>query len=170
VTALRRRVAPLLLVAVAVAGCGSTVTPSAAPSASAGPSPAEPSLTPIPGGKPTPAATLPTTTQTEFGEIWDALPPSWPTLPGQSESEVGSDASERLVVKGTPRDLAGQLRTALEAAGWHVDVGLPLEDGSVVVDATHAPNGCQVHAQFFGSAATDPDTLLVYYGAKCPFA
>ena len=169
-TALRRRVAPLLLVAVAVAGCGTTVAPSASPSPSARPTPAEPSLTPVPGGKPTPVATLPTTTETEFGEIWDALPPSWPTLPGQSESEVGSDASERLVVKGTPRDLAGLLRTELEAAGWRVDVGSPLEDGSIVLDATRAPNGCKVHAQFFGSGSTDPDTLLVYYGAKCPFA
>jgi hypothetical protein len=170
VTALRRRVALLLLVALAVAGCSANVAPSASRSASVRPSAAEPSLTPVPGGKPTPLPTLPTTTETEFGLIWDALPPSWPTLPGQSESEVGSDASERLIVKGTPRDLAGQLRTELEAAGWRVDVGSPLEDGSIVLDATHAPNGCKVHAQFFGSASTDPDTLLVYYGAKCPFA
>lgn len=169
-TALRRRVAPVLIVAVAIAGCATTVTPSSPRSASARPSGAGPSLTPVPGGKPTPVATLPTTTETEFGPIWDAVPPSWPSLPGQSESEVGSDASARFVVKGTPRDLAGQLWTALEAAGWHVDVGSPLEDGSIVLDATHAPNGCKVHAQFSGSAATDPDTLLVYYGAKCPFS
>ena len=171
VTALRRRVASVLLVAVAVAGCGSTVKPSASPSASARPSAAEPSLTPVPGGNPTPEATLPTTTETDFGPVWDALPATWPRFPGQSQSEVGTDASDRLIVHGRPIELAGQLDAALTKLGWTVDVGSPLEDGSVVLDASGAPVGCKAEARFAPNPPDgDPVIIDVYYGAKCPFS
>jgi len=130
-----------------------------------------PSLSPVPGApSPTPAPTRPGTTKTEFGVIWDALPPSWPRLPGQSQSEVGSDASEMLVVKGKPVALARLLEMALEAKGWSVDVGSPLEDGSVVLDATGPTKGCKAHVVIGeNSPGSNDGTALVYYGAGCPF-
>ena len=56
---------------------------------------AAPSLTPVPGGPADPAvrATVgpPTTTDiNEFGTIFDALPPSFPKLPGQEPAETGA--------------------------------------------------------------------------------
>ena len=171
-TATLRRVA-LLLLGLAVAACTTAVAPSASPARRSG-APA-PSLTPVPGAaSPTPRPTLPPTSKPEsnpaIGPIWEALPPSWPALPGQSESEVGTDASSMLRVNGQPVALAGQLRTALQARGWTVDVGSPLEDGSVVVDATHEPAGCRLEAQFHPDQVGSNDGgLVVYYGAACPF-
>ena len=173
-TAPLRRVAPLLLIAVALAlaGCGSNVSPSATGTARTS---AAPVLTPVPGApSPTPAPTPPPTSIPEsnpaVGPIWDGLPASWPTLPGQSESEIGTDASTMLVVKGDAQVLARQLAAALTQLGWTVDVGSPLEDGSVVLEATHQPVGCRAQAQLFGSHdGSDDGTEVVYYGAGCPF-
>jgi len=171
VTAPVRRVAPLLLIAV-LAACASNVLPSATPTAR--PS-AEPTLTPVPGApsttpKPTPPPTSIPESNPAFGPVWNALPGSWPVLPGQSESEIGTDASIILVVKGTPKALAARLEKALKQLGWTVDVGSPLEDGSVVLDATHEPVGCRAQAQLFGSHDGSNDgTEVVYYGAACPF-
>jgi hypothetical protein len=171
VTVLVRRVAPLLL-AVIVVACGSTTTPS---SPSRAPGASRPALTPVPGApSPTPPATLPPTSVPEsdpaLGPIWNALPPSWPTLPGQSQSEVGSDASDQLLANGEPTSLARTLSNALTKLGWTVDVGSPLEDGSIVLDASHPPDGCRTHVRFESNGGTgDPVRLLVYYGAACPF-
>jgi hypothetical protein len=152
------------------AGCGSTPPPPI-PSATVttAHSPAAPSLTAVPGA-PSPAATLPATSDTDFGKVWDAVPSSWPKMPGQSEGGVASDASASLVVRGQPVALAGVLAAALEKRGWNVDVGSPLEDGSVVLDATAQPPGCKAQARFSPDApGSDTDTLLIYYGATCPF-
>ena len=154
-----------------VAACGS----SPAPTSRSSPLPAATAdLTPVPnpaGPAASAAPTLPATTIVEgFGAIWDALPASWPVLPGQSQSEVGSDGSERLVVKGDSRALARQLAGALEERGWTVDIGSPLEDGTVVLDAVGPTEGCRVEARFSPpSPGDDIGTLLVYYGARCPF-
>ena len=114
--------------------------------------------------------TLPATTQTPFGLVWDGLPPSWPALPGQSESEVGTDASANLVVHGDPLALAHLLRDTLVASGWSVDIGSVLEDGSVVVDATGASKACKAQARFTPNRPGSLDGgVLIYYGAACPF-
>lgn len=169
-TALVRRVAPLLLLGL-LTGCGTSTAPSA--SATRGPT-AEPSLTPVPGApSATPERTLPPTsvpeTNANLGPIWDALPPSWPVLPGQTQSEVGSDASDQLIVKGRPVALAGQLGAALTSLGWSVDIGSPLEDGTVVLDASAPPKGCAAEVRFEGPPGDDTVRLLVYVGAACPF-
>jgi hypothetical protein len=166
-----RRSGPLVLALLLVlAGCGSSIPPSPAPSRQPAPTP---SLTPVPGGAgatPTPTA-VPTSQAEGFGTIWDALPRSWPRLPGQSQSEVGTDASEGLVVKGDTAALARRLRDALEQQGWTVDVGTPLEDGSIVLEATGAAAGCKAEARFSApEPGDDIVSLLVYYGASCPFS
>jgi hypothetical protein len=151
VTAPRRRVASLLRsvaaigLACAFAACSSTVrpSPSVRPSTSSRPSAAAPSLTPVPGGPSvTPAPSLPTTSEVEFGRIWDAVPKSFPKLAGQSESEIGTAASGQFVVNGEVSALVQQMRTALTELGWTVDVGSPLEDGSVVIEARGPATGC----------------------------
>jgi hypothetical protein len=154
-----------------VAGCLSTQQPPRpSPDVTATGSPVAPSLTAVPGAS-SPSPSGPATTNTDFGKVWDALPPSWPAMPGQSASGVASDASASLVVKGQPVALARVLAAALETRGWKVDVGSPLEDGSVVLDATMQPAGCKAEARFSPDApGSDTDTLLVYYGATCPFS
>ena len=181
------RAATLALASGLLVACGSSPVPPAPSGPSVGPptapsatasvakpslTPGQPSLTPVPGAPSSaPPTPLPSTTNAEFGRVWDALPPSWPEMPGQSESEIASGASAGLNVNGAPVALAKLLATELERRGWHVDVGSPLEDGTVVVDATHAPAGCKVEARFSGdAAASDPGTLIVYYGAACPFS
>jgi hypothetical protein len=171
VTATLRRVAPLLL-GLLVAACGSTASPSPQPSPSrstsqSSASPAAPGLTPVPGGKPTPAATRPTTTDTAWGRIWDDVPPSFPKLPGQARTEPEEPASAVFLVNGDASALAAELRTSLAQAGWAVDVGSPLEDGSVVLEATGAPTGCKLEVRFTPRSGTV--TVLVLYGAACPF-
>jgi hypothetical protein len=129
----------------------------------------------VPGApSPTPSSSLPPTsvpeTNANVGPIWDALPPSWPAFPGQSQSEVGSDATDQLIVKGEPGALARQLGAELTRLGWSVDIGSPLEDGTVVLDARGAPRGCIAQVRFEGSSGDVTVRLLVYYGAGCPFA
>jgi hypothetical protein len=169
VTALRRRVAPLLLVAAAVAGCGSSVRPAASPSASPRSSVAEPSLTPVPGGKPTPAATLPTTTETEFGRIWDGIPDSFPRLQGAAPADQPGPASAiyAVVVRDLETAIADN-EQKLVNQGWTVDVGSPLEDGTVVFEATRAPKGCKLEERFTPMSGSLIITVL--YGAACPFS
>jgi hypothetical protein len=163
---------PVLFVvaAIVVIGCGSATPATPVRTASVAP---KPSLTPVPGrpgATPSPTA-VPTSVAEGFGPIWDALPSSFPTLPGQSQSEVGSDASEGLVVRGQPVALARRLGDALRQQGWTVDVGSPLEDGTVVLEASGTPDGCKVEARFEPpSPGDDLGRLLIYYGASCPFS
>jgi hypothetical protein len=174
VTAPQRRAAfpahPFLgsLLALILVACG--------PSSASTPPSAEPSLTAVPGGPASPVIGAsvgpPTTSNVEgFGEIWDALPASWPAFPGQSASEIGSDASQALVVKGDPAALAIQLRRTLEQrGGWTVDIASALEDGTVVLEAIGPAEGCRVRAKFTpNTPGSDLGTLQVYYGARCPW-
>ena len=163
--ALRRRAAPLLrpllfiALAIVVVGCGSTT-------------PASPQLTAVPGGNASPIAgpsvQLPTTTDTEFGTIFDALPPSFPKLPGQAPAETGAGAtSGSFAVNLSAAEASASLASALAEAGWGIDVGSPLEDGSVVLHATRAPAGCKLEARFTPLSGTV--IMSVLYGASCPF-
>ncbi len=158
-----------LAVAVVLSGCAAATSPKPSPT---GRPTAAPNLTPVPGGPSNvpSASPVPTSEAEGFGPIWDALPPSWPTLPGQSQSEVGTDASEGFVVKGDPEALIGRLRDDLEQRGWTVDVGSPLEDGTIVLEATGPAKGCTAEARLAPPAPGDNiASLLVYYGASCPF-
>ena len=145
------------------------MSPSASTPASArlSPSPAEP--TAVPGApSPTPAPTLPSTTNTEFGKIWDALPKDFPKLPGQTPTELSTPASGTFVVNGKAKTLAATFRKLLTDAGWTADVGSPLEDGSVVLEAQGPPAGCKTEVRFTPLSGTVVVTVL--YGASCPFS
>jgi hypothetical protein len=170
VTALRRRVAlPVLLGAlVALAGCGSTVAPSSRPTASPTVASPAPSLTAVPGGKPTPIATLPTTSQTEFGRIWDDVPSSFPRPAGASAGDDPSPESAVFVaLVGEPKGVSQGIGQALTRMGWSVDAGSPLEDGTIVMEATGSPDGCKAEIRYtpLGGSVI----MRVLYGAACPF-
>jgi hypothetical protein len=171
VTALGRRVAfPSLRFAVVVAvlgtlvGCGSTAAPSTVP---VGSSPT-PRLTVVPGGNPTPVATLPTTTETGFGRIWDDVPSSFPRPSGASVVDDPTPASAVFVaLVGEPKDVSHGIEQALTKMGWSVDAGSPLEDGTIVMEATAPPDGCKAEIRYtrIGGSVM----MKVLYGAACPF-
>jgi hypothetical protein len=181
VTALRRRAAeplvPILVIALAVAvvACayGSVGGPASAPSAGSS-SAAGPSLGAVPAGHASPVveATVgppTTTTVAGFGKIDDALPASFPKLAGQEPADTGAGATSGMfVVNGTPAASSTALKTALVAQGWSVDVGSPLEDGTVVLEATHVPAGCKTEVRFTPVSGTV--MMSVLYGASCPFS
>lgn len=173
--ALRRRAAdsPLLVVAAGLvllaflAAC----SPATNPSPTARPSGADP--TPVPGASATPAlqpsVVLPTTTDTEFGRIWDAVPPSFPKLPGQQPVETGAGpTSGSFAVNMPPVDAARLMAAALTRLGWTADVGSALEDGTVVLDAGGLREGCAAEVRFAPLSGTV--VMSVLYGAECPFS
>lgn len=154
-------------------GCGSTTTTassSAAPaSASTGPV-----LTPVPGasdavGSPIGSPSQ-TETQTEVGRIWDSLPPSFPRISGAIPTETGSGPTSGTFAVGTNLASAvATMKAGLTGLGYNVDVGSPLEDGSVVLDAGGgAEPDCRIEVRFTPLSGTI--SMAVLYGAACPFS
>jgi hypothetical protein len=163
-------VVPIVTIALAVlaAGCGPT-TSTQAPAGSPGRSAV---LTPVPGGPASPVvgATIapPTTTETEFGTIFDALPPSFPKLLGQEPAETGAGpTSGSFAANMSVGDARKIIEVSLVAQGWTVTVGSPLEDGTVVLEAKGAA-GCKTEVRF--TALSGTVMMSVLYGAACPFS
>jgi hypothetical protein len=159
-----------LVLAVLLTGCGPDV---AVPPASRAPgaSKASPNLTAVPGGPASavlgPSIGPPSTTQTAFGTIFDRLPASFPRLPGQEPADTGEGAtSGSFAVNLDARAASQAMQTALIAGGWTADVGSPLEDGSVVLEAARS-NGCKAEVRFTPRSGTV--LMSVLYGSKCPF-
>ena len=163
-------VVPIVTIALAVfaAGCGptpNTQAPARSPGSSIG-------LTPVPGGPASPVvgATIgpPTTTETEFGTIFDALPPSFPKLLGQEPAETGAGpTSGSFAANMSVADARKIIEVSLVAQGWTVAVGSPLEDGSVVLEAKGTA-GCKAEVRFTPRSGTV--MMSVLYGAACPFS
>ena len=179
-TAPRRRAAhllpPILAIALVVGAAACSPSASILPSRSAAASPSNaptPSLTPVPGGPSSPPAGaslgVPSTTETEFGRIWDALPPSFPVPPGSIRTDPpGGPSSGSFAVGMTVADAAQAMATALTALGWTVDVGSALEDGTVVLDAGGLREGCAAEIRLTPLSGTV--NMSVLYGADCPFS
>ncbi len=171
-TAPRRRAAiplvPILAIAftLVAAGCG----PDAARATPAPSRPSAPDLTPVPGAPGTnPSNDVPTTTTDVdgFGPIRDAVPPSFPRLAGQEPADTGAGpTSGAFAVNMTAAAASAAMQAKLTTAGWSADVGSPLEDGSVVLEATGAPPGCKAEVRFTPTSGTT--TMSVLYGASCP--
>ena len=170
-----RSLVPILAIALALLGAACNPSATSSPSRSATtPSTAPvPTLTAVPGGPSSPAgsppASLPTTTKTDFGRIWDALPPSFPTLPGQQPADPGTGpTSGSFVLNMTAEDAARAMAAALTNLGWTADVASALEDGTVVLDAGGAREGCATEVRFTPMSGTV--VMSVLYGAECPFS
>jgi len=154
-----------------------TPAPSGTPVPTATPSPA-PSLTPVPGGPSGPAASPvlgptagpPTTTEVQgFGQIFDSLPPSFPKLLGATPAETGmGPTSGAFAADMEPKTASDLILMLLRSAGWSVETGSPLEDGTVVLDATHEPAGCKAQVRF--TPVSGSLIMSVLYGASCPFS
>jgi hypothetical protein len=111
----------------------------------------------------------PTTTDVEgFGRIQDRVPASFPRLPDQTESEIGSTTSGMFVSNLDPGAASRSMRDALTAQGWTVDMGTPLEDGTVVLVASGRQPGCKAEVRF--TPASGSILMSVLYGASCPSA
>jgi hypothetical protein len=157
---------------VTACGVGGVPTPAASRLAASSPASPRPSLTAVPGGPASPvvgaSVGLPTTTKTDFGTIFDALPPSFPKLPGEEPATTGSGASSgSFAVNVGASAASAAIKSGLEALGWTVDVGSPLEDGSVVLEGSRGTSGCKAEVRFTPVSGTVIMTVL--YGASCPF-
>jgi hypothetical protein len=165
VTAPARFAAAVGLLFAIVGACG----PAVAPRLSA--SPAGPGLTPVPGAASappaSPAASLPGTTDTEFGRIWDGLP-AWFPIPAGAVAIDDRAPSSGSYALGMDVDSATRtIADALRARGLSVNVGSPLEDGSVVIDVGGAAEGCVSEVRLTPRSGTV--SMSVLYGASCPF-
>ena len=162
----------LVSACVTIAACG-TVEPSVPP---ASPSPAgasaTPDLTPVPGGSTAASpglASPPTQSDTAWGRIWDALPPSFPLPPDAVPTETREGpASASLAVGAAPQSTASFMQSALTAAGFSIEsVEGPSEDGSVTISAVGADPACLAQVRVVPLSGTT--NVVVLYGAGCPF-
>jgi len=175
----------LALVALLVAACGSA-TPSPSPSTSAAASIADvasptpvptapasgepPAPTIVPGGQtvePGPAKTRVPTTQTDWGEILDAVPDDFPRYPGSKAAEPPPEPVSAAFTAAAGVDaVARWYREALAAAGYAtLDLSDPLEDGSRVLDSQGDLPECQVQTTF--TPAGESTVITVLFGAGC---
>ena len=158
--------AVLLAAAGIVAACtpGPTGTPTGATPVPLPPTAAGPSATPGPS--------LPTQTDTEWGRIWDALPPWFPIPDGSQPTETGAGpvtAELQLPAgSGTATEIAQDFRAAFQQAGFaSVNVDGPLEDGSVTVSVPGFDGACRIEVQVVPLGSVVVARIL--YGADCPF-
>jgi hypothetical protein len=109
-----------------------------------------------------------TQSDTEWGRIWDALPPSFPSPNGAiPATDTGEGAtSAQLSVPRSVGDVAGFFVAELGATGWTVNRDGPLEDGSIDVTATKG-DACQLAISVL--PVGDGSLVKVLYGAGCPF-
>jgi hypothetical protein len=147
-------------------GC-SAGTGATGPGASSSPAAPIESSSASPGGA-SAAATV-GQTETDWGRIWDALPPDFPVYPGaapSAEAETGPVSGIFALNGVEAKVVALWTRAALERASFATE-GLngPLEDGSFVLESTGS-DGCrvQVSAAPLGSVTT----VTIRYGAACP--
>lgn len=152
--------------AIALAACSSAGSP-------ASPSPSSPpaiTATPTTSTAASNAGSATSQSDTDWGRIWDSLPPGFPTIPGSTPSEEAASgpASATFTVSGgSANAIATALQTQLTAAGYTtVALGGPLEDGTYTLDMTGQPAGCmlQVRASPLGGVTT----VTILYGAACP--
>lgn len=107
-------------------------------------------------------------TDTDWGRIWDTLPADFPLYPGATVSDEAATgpASATLVVDGDAADdIDSWTSEQLSGAGYDIESGAALEDGSHILEAESA-TGCrvQVTATPLGSLTT----ITILYGASCP--
>ena len=160
----------VVLVALAVLACDAT--PTITPLVSTAPSLPSGTPTAIPGsstqGSPA-VPSEPTQTNTQWGRIWDALPPAFPQPAGSTPAgPIGRGPSSGEVdVSAGPAIVSSFYVTALGRLGYLVlGVQGPLEDGSRVIDA-RGDAGCRLQMTVVPLGGVTHVTIL--FGASCPF-
>lgn len=172
--------ASLLALASLLAACGDT-GPTRTPDGTAGPAPGasepaltpnptEPALTPVPGGtsEPAPSGEV-TQTDTAWGRIWDALPPSFPRYPGSIPTEaIDGPVSGSFAIGAPAQEATAAMQAALELAGYStVALSGPFEDGSLVIESSGEAPGCRIETRLTPLSGTVQMTVL--FAAGCPF-
>jgi hypothetical protein len=159
----RWRPVVVLLAGLLAAACGAGTTTPSTRGGTAAPDVSAPAVS-----QPAASDTTADQTDTEWGRIWDTVPSGFPTYPGSTESEVGTEpASAVRVIDGAePSAIASWMDQHLKAASFDSD-GLsgPFEDGSYVADASGAA-GCRVQVRVAPTGGTT--TITVLYGGACP--
>ena len=116
------------------------------------PSAGAPSLTPVPGGAsdaPEPVPTRIGTTQTDWGEILDDLPSTFPAYPNAEPAEVPDTVSAaRLGARPTPTPSPRGTATRSPRAATRWSCPTPAEDGSQVLDAQADLPECRIQMTF----------------------
>jgi hypothetical protein len=157
-----------LIVLILLAGCaGASGCSLSAPGPPTGTSPSGPSLTPVPGGAT--AEVPPTWTDTTWGRIWDALPPSFPLPVGSVPTEPGEGpVSGTFAVGASAEQAADSVMAGLMRRRYTIEArSNPSEDGSVVIDAVGAAPDCRVQVRLTPLSGTTH--MVVMFGAGCPF-
>lgn len=176
--------------AVVLAACGSGTTGSPIPSsvgtpaattASTGPTSAPVTTqTAAPTSAPTTAPTeepdesparsaVTTQTDTEWGRIWDAVPPGYPRYPGSAAADDAGPEPVSLAYAIPQTDaepISIWMQTAMETATYSTEaLSGPLEDGQFVLDSV-GDDGCRIET----TMAPQGGLILVTvrYGAACP--
>jgi hypothetical protein len=158
-----RRLVPFLPFALLLAACASNASTS--PS-----SPPATSIEPSPSAATAARSTAPQAgqTDTEWGRIWDALPPGFPRYPGAAAADDASaaPASGRYAVNGgDPEEIAAWLQAAMETATFSTDVSGPLEDGSFTLDSM-GDGKCRIQTTI--APLGEMTFVTVLYAADCP--
>jgi hypothetical protein len=154
------------LVALVLIGCSTAPSngPSSAPSPSAAASPTD-----VPGSaglSPSPGEV--SQTDTDWGRIWDAVPPTFPRPPGSSGAQpIGREpTSADLELEGDAAGVIEFYQTMLKPPNFETDKQGPLEDGSWVLNGFIPSSECQwqVTATPLGGLSH----VSILYGAGCP--
>lgn len=169
---LNRSAMPLVLtlvLSILLGGCGTSSSQSPAGTLA---SPSAPALTPVPGGSTAASPGLvspPTQTDTEWGRIWDALPPGFPLPPDAVLTETREGpASASLSVGASGPDTTSVMQSALAGAGFSIEsTEGPMEDGSITINAVGPDPVCHVQVRVRPLSGTT--NVVVLYGAGCPF-
>jgi hypothetical protein len=109
----------------------------------------------------------PTTTDTEFGRIWDSLPDTFPRMARSTPVDEAGPVSAAFATSTDVETASRGIGQTLMDLGWSVDIGSPLEDGTVILEATGPPAGCKAEVRFTPMSGTV--VMSVLYGAECPF-
>ena len=111
----------------------------------------------------------PSITVIDWGDIWDALPASFPQYPGAHPTVTGGGpASATLDIPADAVTASAWFQAALKAAGFAI-VGAngPREDGSYDITATKGATDCQTEVSLAPLGTTT--TATIYLAAACPF-
>jgi hypothetical protein len=170
---LKRTAMPLalaLLVPILLGGCVLYDPPPPTGTPAAGSADLE--LTPVPGGSTAASPAIvspPTQTDTEWGRIWDALPPDFPLPPDAVLAETREGpVSASMGVGGAGQPTASFMESALTGAGFSIESTQgPMEDGSITIDAVGPDPACQVQVRV--RPLSGLTNVVVLYGAGCPF-
>ncbi len=106
---------------------------------------------------------------TDWGTIWDALPPGFPEYPGAEPTDTGEGAaSATLAIRTDAKTASDWWATALTRAGFSTQsTEGPLENGSIIVHSLGQSPSCRVQATFVPQGGTTIESVL--FAAACPF-